>query len=425
MQVNKLRYLLLATLFLLPLLQANNNYGYEHIKILFFLFSISLIGIFWTYFLFKKKLTIQWTKIKLISLTFITVLLINSFFGLDIFSSLLGVDPYFQGWIVYAYLFLLSLMVSSFKLSLIEIALVFAFSSVFVSMLAIKQWIEFNLLQIPIPNYAGRVVSSFGQPNFFAGFLLLILPFCYFLFTEKDRRIKIIGWVSGLAAYIGIIISYSRTAIFFSLLMLSLVLWSIVKIKILRKFNPAIFLPVLLLILIFISIQISSGFIYKEFYNPLNTNNPDLARQSIENRLYIWPQVVKIGLQKPFGYGLENIDQAYSLYFQTNKYTFFETNPNYSTILVQLTGLKLNRTHNYLLDLFLFSGWLSVFCWTSLIVILYLKIQKLNIPGRNIYLVSLITYLVWVQFQNQSIVQLVYFWLLVGIIDSSDSDLLT
>ena len=30
---------------------------------------------------------------------------------------------------------------------------------------------------------------------------------------------------------------------------------------------------------------------------------------------------------------------------------------------------------------------------------------------------SLILYLIWVQFQNQSIIHLIYFWLLAGIID--------
>lgn len=409
LSADKLKHLSLAVLFLLPLLQAYKGYGYEHIKVLFYILSISLICIFWLGKGFK------WTLISKVSLLFLLVLLITSFSGINPATSILGESPYFQGWVLYFYLFLLYTMVKTFKIGIKSYALVLSASALMVSVIAVEQWIELNILGKQIPTYAGRVVSTLGQPNFYAGFLLLTLPFCYFLFTDKDRRMNIIGWVSGLTAYVGIIVSYSRTAIFFSLLMLSLVLWNLVKIKILRKFNPAIFLPVLLLILVFISIQISSGFIYKEFYKPLNTKNPDLARQSIENRLYIWPQVVKIGLQKPLGYGLENIDQAYSLYFQTNKHTFFETNPNYSTILVQLTGLKLNRTHNYILDLFLFSGILGSLMWLILICLLISKTRS------KIILTSLLTYFMWVQFQNQSIVQLVYFWALAGLIDQNNT----
>lgn len=43
-----LKVLLVLVVFLIPLIGASSNFGYEQIKILYFLVSITLIGIFWT-----------------------------------------------------------------------------------------------------------------------------------------------------------------------------------------------------------------------------------------------------------------------------------------------------------------------------------------------------------------------------------------
>lgn len=408
MRISFAKTLLLLIIFLLPLIGAARGYGYEHIKVLFLIVSIILIGFIW---LGKD---IKWTLISKIAGLFIFTLFISTALSTNPLDSLFGNNPYFQGLIFYTFLYLFYLIVKTFKINLKTYSLTLVISALIVSLLAISQWIQLNFLGQFIPTYAGRVVSTFGQPNFYAGYLLLILPFCYFLFTQKEKNLKVIGWVSGLIIYIGIMVSYSRTAVFLSLFLLTLVLVDQLRVKIFHVFILTCFIAAIIL-----SINFSSGFIYDHFLKPLSTKNPDLTKESVEDRVYIWPQAVKIALQKPLpGFGLDNIDSAFSQYFEKNKHPIFEENLNISPVLISLKDVKLDRTHNYLLDLLLFSGILGVLGWLGLIGLLFKKLrQSHDGHSKNVLLISLMTYLIWIQFQNQSIVQLVYFWLLVGMID--------
>lgn len=95
---NPSKTILLVSLFILPLLGVTNGFGYEQIKVLFFILSITLIGFIWMGKDFK------WTLISKVAGLFILILLITSLTGVNPKSSLLGNQPYFQGWILYSYL---------------------------------------------------------------------------------------------------------------------------------------------------------------------------------------------------------------------------------------------------------------------------------------------------------------------------------
>lgn len=410
---NLTKGLLLGTLLILPLLGATNNFGYEHFKILFFILSISLIGFVW------RGKQFEWTLISKALGAFILILLVTSIIGVDHKSSLLGSQPYFQGWIIYSYLFLFYLMVKTFKIEIKQYAVVLSLSASLVSFWAIKDWVLLNILGQHISTYAGRVVSTFGQPNFYAGFLLLTLPFSYSLFRAKNKRLQVLGWVSGMVLLIGIMVSYSRSTIFMALILIILGLVDQLKIK---KFLIGVF--AVLTVAVFLSVNLSSGFVWKEFFQPATISNPDLTRESVEKRAYIWPVAWQLVLQKPvLGYGLENISQSFSNYFIKNKHVLFEENLNISPVLISLKDLNIDRTHNYILDLLLFSGILGLSVWVIIVILLIKKLKtQLNNRYKNILLISLITYLVWIQFQNQSIVHLLYFWLLVGLIDNIEVD---
>jgi len=395
--------LILLTVFLTPLLGAYQGFGYEQIKVLFFIFSISLIGFIWIF----GKPKLEWNLIKLASFLFILTLFLSSGLGINFKSSFLGVEPYYQGLIVYAYLFVFSLIVSNLSINLKSYSVVLVGSGVVVALVALQDWFLKNIWGVEIPNYAGRVVSTFGQPNFYSGFLLLTLPFSYFLLKTQDKRMQFLGWGSGLISMLGILVSYSRSAIILALILLILALVDQLKIK-----KMAVVILLIVVLASILSINFSSGFIWKEFLKPLQTQNPDLTQESVESRVYIWPQAVRVGLEKPlFGYGLENISFSFSNYFEKNKHPIFEENLNISPVLISLKDLSLDRTHNYILDLFLFSGVFGVIAYLILIILLFKKVKQKTL------LIGLITYLIWVQFQNQSLVHLLYFWFLVGVID--------
>lgn len=404
------KVLLLLSLFLVPLIGATGNLGYEQIKVLFFLAATSLMAVAWI----GKE--IKQTPISAGAGLFILVLLVTSAVGIDPKTSLMGGQTYAVGWVVYAYLLLFALIISSLEIKITSYAFVLAASSLIVSLLAVEDWLLKTFFGFLVPTYAGRVVSTFGQPNFYGGFLLLTLPFSYLLFKDSDKRLQFFGWGSGLAAFAGIIVSFSRTAILLALLLLILGLLDQLKIR----FKLGLAVLGIVIVSLLLAFKFSSGIVGSEVSKPLLTKNPDLTTESVEKRAYIWPMAFNIVSQRSLtGYGLENINQAFADYLAANKDTFFTGNYGISPIvLVNLQQLNIDRSHNYLLDLLLFSGGVGLLAWLILVGLLFWKLKQNWQSGQSkILLVSLSTYLIWAQFQNQSIVHLVYFWLLVGLVD--------
>ena len=144
-----LKKLLLLTIFLLPLLGAYKDFGYEQIKVLFFILSISLISFVWL----LQKPDIKLSEIGKTAAVFILILFLISITGLDFKTSFLGNPPYFQGLLVYSYLFLFCLLVKSFDIKLKTYAIAFNFSALIVSSRAIQDWVLQNAGYI-VPDYA-------------------------------------------------------------------------------------------------------------------------------------------------------------------------------------------------------------------------------------------------------------------------------
>lgn len=397
---------------MVPLISPVSYFGYEQIKVLFFIALVSLIAVLWI------SKGIKLTGIGQAAGLFILTLLVSSLAGLDPKSSLLGTEPYFQGWVVYVYLLFFALMVGRARMKLEYWAVALVSSAGVVSFLAIKDWVLVNIFSHQIPTYAGRVVSTFGQPNFYAGFLLLVLPFSYLLSKNPVKKLQLLGWGSGFISIIAILVSYSRSTILLTLLLILLALISRFRMKLKIGFIVCGIIAVSVLL----ALKLSSGLVGSEVSGAIKISNPDLTRESVEKRAYIWPLAWKIGWQRPIiGYGLETIGKAFSDYFEENKHPLFEENLQVSPVLISMKDLNIDRSHNYILDLLLFSGGLGLLGWLGLVGVLFWKLgqntKHPTIVGKNVLIVSLVTYLVWIQFQNQSIVHLIYFWLIVGMID--------
>lgn len=401
--------LLLLTVFLIPLLGAYKGLGFEQIKVLFFILSISLISFVWM----LNNPQIKLTLISKVAGAFVLILFLTSILGINPLISILGTQPYFQGWILYAYFFLFFLMVSWTKVKLEHWAYILVGTATIVALLAIGQWIQVNLLGYMVPTYAGRVVSTFGQPNFYAGFILLTLPFWYLLIKRSSKF-----WLWSLIGFIliiGIILSFSRIALILTLLLL--VGWFIQGW--LKKGWTIIALIASSLVIGFVLVLFSQQIFSQEWKSP--SSQQWLIDNAPEKRIFIWPVIVELIKIKPvLGYGLENIAPTFSKYFIDNKHALFEENLKVQPALLSLRDINLDRTHNYSLDLFLFSGIVGVLSWVILAVLLIRKTIHYVLDreyNEGILLVALITYLIWIQFQNQSIVHLLYFWLIAGIID--------
>lgn len=116
-----------------------------------------------------------------------------------------------------------------------------------------------------------------------------------------------------------------------------------------------------------------------------------------EKRIYIWPVVGELITEKPLlGYGLENLRTV----FPTADLASFHG----------IKNLQVDRAHNYILDLLFFSGSLGFLLWLWMVILLSRRAKS------DLLLSALVLYLVWALFQNQSVVELIYFWMLVGVI---------
>lgn len=385
--INLLRVLILLTLFLTPLL-GPGQLGFEQTKVVFFIIMTSLSGLLWLYLISQDKLKIKWDKLNIACLVFILWLLVSSLFGVDPRVSLLGAQPYLQGWLTYLYLYLFFLIVRSVKVYFEQLVTVLSLSAFLVAAVAIKEWMIINLFHGYVPTYGGRIVSTFGQPNLYSGFILLTIPLQYFLLkNSKNLKQKAI-FLGLILSILAILISQSRTAIF--ILGILLIIPFIKKIK------------ALIVVLAVVTVAVTIWLIRSELL--ISQDNIWLNYNSPEKRVFIWPILWGQFLERPLiGYGLENIPTAYSGFF--GKVNFNTLNsPSYHG----LKNLKIDRAHNYILDLSLFSGIIGVLFWLAIFYLIFRKTKNTTLK------ICLLTYLIWIQFQPQGIVQLIYFWLLTA-----------
>lgn len=137
-----------------------------------------------------------------------------------------------------------------------------------------------------------------------------------------------------------------------------------------------------------------------------------LGHNAPEKRLIFTPTLLKIAENSLLlGYGLENIDPVYQQYFQG-----IDFNTLNDPLPHTLKNLQIDRSHSYLLDLMLFSGIVGVGVYLVLVLTLVLRVRSQSL------LTGLSIYLIWTQFHNQSIVHLIYFWWMVGLISKADID---
>jgi len=148
-----------------------------------------------------------------------------------------------------------------------------------------------------------HLTGSFENPAGFAASTCVGIPFCFYLFQDKDRRVKCFAYVSCICITIGILLSESRTAIFsvFIIFMLYFITRYKKKINIYIKIGCFAFIILLLIGL----------------YN--------MKSDSANGRLFIWQCTWNMIKSKPIiGKGLGTFN---SEYMQSQAY-FFQENPN-------------------------------------------------------------------------------------------------
>ncbi|MBI2430614.1 MAG: hypothetical protein HYV39_01215 [Candidatus Levybacteria bacterium] len=314
-------------------------------------------------------------------LVYMIVVFVANLLGVDSATSMRGSTFRHQGFLLLFANVLLVLLLRSFSKEKREDIFLFFRSGIFFSVLFIclfSLWqavLTFVFHYGGVPLYQGRIVGTFGNPNFLGGYLVMVLPFI--LWNKKYIYLKIIlvlmivtviFLTASRAAMIGL--GFVFLAYGFSL-----------------SFSPGrwnTFAPRgnwwfrrIIMVIAFLILIASVAML-------------QLRQSSWDNRMIIWQGGLEAFLRRPIlGYGQENFELAFT------KVRFF----------------NVDNAHNIFLEIAVSSGIVGL---SLFLVIFFLAFKRASLPVKT----SLFTFIVIAQFNPLSVVHIVLFWFLVSFTDS-------
>lgn len=263
-------------------------------------------------------------------------LLVSSILGVAVDKMWWGSVLRWQGMMFYSSIFLLCLSIGWWKDLVLRMWWIASVVSV---LLGLSQWRLWQQSQA-VSSYAGRMVSSFGEPNYWADFLLV--GFVWWWFEKRSVWGRLIGLIVVLA---GLFLAKSR---------LSMVLFvGVIMVDFLRKKMRLWWL----LVLVSLFLLLYEGYINGVF----------------DQRLAFWSRAIeKISLRPWQGYGVETIDQVYEGFDFGLGHRYW-----------------VDRTHNLLLDMGMYGGIQTIAAWVGINVVVGIKLFKKGEKG------ALMTLVVW------------------------------
>ncbi len=294
---------------------------------------------------------------------------------------------------------------SNLKLNIHRIFLVAVLASLIISVYGILQRLGIDFLIWPEdPLITKRVFSSFGQPNFLASWLLLVIPLAAYLMSESKKFLNKFFYSLILSAQlICLFLTSSRGALVALVLALFALAAYLLKKKVDQKskiiFGASFFIIFLLGLFIF------------------SLNSPermagltDFGTGSVGARVNYYFAALEAVSRKPFfGYGLDNGSQALF--------------PNYQSDwgIHANVGVSSDRAHNLILDILLGGGLFNL----ALFALLYYYF--FNLAFKNIsqpifskqslaLLVGVLAYLISLLFNFSLVSAEIYFFLFLSLL---------
>lgn len=386
-------------------------------KVVFFKIFIGLLLFAITWRVMTLKVTIikaAWKN--LIPFFVLFLFLISSlFFSVDITTSWLGSYDRQEGlisWLFYGlWTILIIIYLTSYSkvdqiIKINNFLKVAAWSGLLVSIYAICQLFGLDFITWSEPASAtGRAVSSFGQPNYLACWLILVLPFTAYLVTISKTKITRATWlIFFIVQLLALLATGSRAALFIFLgLSVIWLIWFLKYQKVLSRQKLWLVLGSgLVVIFIFLA---SLFFINK----PRLLEITDLKKGSAAVRLDLWQTGGQAFLKKPIlGYGLENQSEAYISYYKINDAVY--SRPNTYT----------DRAHNLILDVLLTTGVVGLLFFAYFLFWVFKNLFRALKNESSRYLAafliwSLVTYLVSILFNFSVTITNIYFWFIIAL----------
>ncbi len=211
--------------------------------------------------------------------------------------------------------------------------------------------------------YTGRAFSSLGQPNFFASWLLLVLPISFlFFYQAKNFLLKSTYFLVFLTILFGLITTGSRgalVALFLALFIFLVYLFFNSKTRLtLRK-------KILLITLSSVAILIFA--LALEFISPGRiTSLVDRSGGSVSARFdFYQASVAAIKVKPLFGYGQENLYEAFLPYYQTSWGVHGDV------------GQVPDKAHNLFLDILMSHGFFGLIFYSLLFSFFFFLVFRL------------------------------------------------
>ncbi|MBU1783455.1 O-antigen ligase family protein, partial [Patescibacteria group bacterium] len=364
----------------------------------------------------KKILAIP--KYFIILILFLLTLSISVYFAQDRFVAFYGSYNRQQGlasyffYILFFCLLLFNTKISNTRFNCNKIVITIVLSSFFVSIYGIAQKFGFDFISWTEPAWlTGRVTSSFGQPNYLASYLLLVIPLTLYLICRNaPRRVfAIFFWCLILISQLlCLFFTYSRGGLI-GLIVGLIITVLIVKQNIFKKINFKQIIIAFLLFIIFVSIGLVCY--YKiDFFRERVRSSFDFQSGSGAIRIKFWKASLSAIKEKPFfGYGLDNQGEVLVKYYQKDWAIYSRVN-DYP-----------DRAHNLILDILLTSGIVGLIFYLSWLFVIF-KIGIKNIKENKskfltiALLASIICYFISLMFNFEIVTTAVYLWLFFALI---------
>ncbi len=318
-----------------------------YLVFLFFLFvlrEINQISPIW------KNIKKIFRKYYLFPSLFILLFLVSILFSSDISISFFGKIDRQQGFLSYI-LYFIWFVLFSFELMRAKLLkqktnvklYLFAFiiSAFIASVYGILQYLGIDFLDWSEKAYlTKRSFSTLGQPNFFASWLLLVLPLPLFLLKKfKNKSLRIFLLLSFFLIILAVFTTGSRAAWLSIIFILILVYIFLLGSKLLSKKNKIIasVFIVLFSVLSLFSIELLMPGRISQMLN--------FESGSTSARVDFYKAAIDAIKEKPLiGYGQENIQEKYVSYYSSNWGIHSDVN--------QVP----DRAHNLILDILLSGG---------------------------------------------------------------------
>jgi len=411
----------LGIVFILGLTPILFNYFYptsiDLCKIVVFKIGVLLLffSLAWRFLKFKLEISKDFLK-KLLPFGLLFIFLIFSlFFSVDIATSWFGsynrqeglVSWLFYGlWAILIILYLSDRESATKYLKIRHLLLISSLSGLLVSVYALLQIFGFDFITWAEPaKITGRAVSSFGQPNYLACWLVIVLPFSAYLFKTSKNKKGSIFWGLVFLFELAALLSTGSRSVFLVFLVISIIwlFWFLNQQKKLstKKILIISLSGIAILVLFLVSLALSNLNRFQEF--------TDFKKGSIYVREELYNSGWQAFLKKPLlGYGLENQTEAYAGAYKIDWAIYSRPN-TYS-----------DRAHNLILDTMLTGGVIGLVVFLYFLYWVYANLFKAYKEDKNNYLPafllwSLTVYLVSLLFNFSVTVTNIYFWLIVGL----------